>query len=136
MQPLKVLILDDEPIVGKRLGPALRKHGLDVEVFEDPNQAIARIGEIEFDIVVSDVRMEAMDGLKVLETVISKSARTKVIIITGYATVEVAREALVKGAFDFIAKPFKPNDLRLIINKAAKALGHPGIGQLDTAAYE
>jgi DNA-binding NtrC family response regulator len=133
MQPLKVLILDDEPIVGKRLKPALTKYGLDVEVFEDPNQAVARINEAEFDIVISDVRMETMDGLKVLETVTSKSSRTKVIIITGYATVEVAREALVKGAFDFIAKPFKPNDLRLVINKAAKALGHPGIGPLEAA---
>jgi DNA-binding NtrC family response regulator len=111
----------------------LSKHGIDVEVFEDPNRAVARISEKEFDIVVSDVRMEAMDGLKVLETVMSKSTRTKVIIITGYATVEVAREALIKGAFDFIAKPFKPNDLRLVINKAAKALGHPGIGPIETA---
>jgi DNA-binding NtrC family response regulator len=131
MPPLKLLILDDEPIVGKRLKPALAKYGIDVEIFEDPHQAVARINETEFDIVVSDVRMEAMDGLKVLETVRSKSSRTKVIIISGYATVEVAREALVKGAFDFIAKPFKPNDLRLVINKAAKALGYPGIGTLE-----
>ena len=45
------------------------------------------------------------------------------IIITGYATIEVAKEALIKGAFDFIAKPFKPNDLRLVIEEAAKSLG-------------
>jgi FixJ family two-component response regulator len=50
-----------------------------------------------------------------------------VILITGYATVEVAREALVKGAFDFIAKPFKPKELRGVINKAALSLGHRGI---------
>jgi DNA-binding NtrC family response regulator len=131
VQPLKVLILDDEPIVGRRLKPALSKYGLDVEVFEDPNLAVARINETEFDIIVTDVRMEAMDGLKVLETVMAKSTKTKVIIITGYATVELAREALVKGAFDFIAKPFKPNDLRAVINKAAKALGHPGIGPIE-----
>jgi DNA-binding NtrC family response regulator len=131
MPPLKLLILDDEPIVGKRLKPALAKYGVEVEIFEDPHQAVARINETEFDIVVSDVRMEAMDGLRVLETVRSKSSRTKVIIISGYATVEVAREALVKGAFDFIAKPFKPNDLRVVINKAAKALGYPGIGTLE-----
>jgi DNA-binding NtrC family response regulator len=90
MEPLKVLLLDDEAIVGKRLGMALSKHGLAVEVFEDPNQAVAPINETEFDIVVSDVRMEAMDGLKVLEAVMAKSTRTKVIIITGYATVEIA----------------------------------------------
>jgi DNA-binding NtrC family response regulator len=131
MPPLKLLILDDEPIVGKRLKPALAKYGVEVEVFEDPHQAVARINETEFDIVVSDVRMEAMDGLRVLETVRCKSSRTKVIIISGYATVEIAREALIKGAFDFIAKPFKPNDLRLVINKAAKALGYPGIGTLE-----
>jgi FixJ family two-component response regulator len=52
---------------------------------------------------------------------------TRVILITGYATVEVAREALVKGAFDFIAKPFKPGDLMAVVNKAALALGHKAI---------
>jgi DNA-binding NtrC family response regulator len=57
-----------------------------------------------------------------LEHVLAHSDKTKVIIITGYATVEVAREALAKGAFDFIAKPFKPNDLRVVIERAAKQL--------------
>ncbi|MBW1800835.1 MAG: response regulator, partial [Deltaproteobacteria bacterium] len=56
-----------------------------------------------------------------------RADRTKVIIITGYATVDVAREALVKGAFDVIAKPFKPNELRAVIHKAALSLGHSGL---------
>jgi DNA-binding NtrC family response regulator len=124
---LKVMILDDEPIVGKRLKPAIEKCGFEVEVYEDSAKAVARLNEQEFDIVVTDVRMEEINGIQVLEQIMARSRRTKVIIITGYATVEVAREALVKGAFDFIAKPFKPNDLRAVINKAAKALGHPGI---------
>jgi DNA-binding NtrC family response regulator len=132
MQPLKVLILDDEPIVGRQLKPKLTKYGIDVEVFEDPAQAMARIQETGFDVVVSDIRMKGLDGLKVLDIVMSKSVRTKVIIITGYASREVEREALVKGAFDFIAKPFKPQDLRLAIHKAAKALGHPGIEPPET----
>lgn len=124
---LQIMLVDDEPIVGKRLKPALDKFGFDVEVFEDSSKALQRLGEKEFDIVVTDVRMEDVDGIQVLEQVLARSSRTKVIIITGYATVEVAREALVKGAFDFIAKPFKPNDLRAVIDRAAKALGHPGI---------
>lgn len=119
----QLLILDDEPIVGKRLGPALAKMGCDVEAFEDPESAIKRVEEKEFDIVVTDIRMETMDGMKVLEKVLAKSPRTKVIMITGYATMEIAREALAKGAFDFIAKPFKPGDLRKIVAKAAKAVG-------------
>ncbi len=126
-EKLYVMILDDEPIVGKRLKPALTKYGFEVEVFEDPTKALSRLNEKEFDIVVTDLRMEEVDGIQVLEHIMSKCKNTRVILITGYATVEVAREALVKGAFDFIAKPFKPKDLRAVINKAALSLGHKGI---------
>ena len=119
---LSIMVIDDENIVGKRLKPALEKNGVVVVTFTDARKALERFNEQPFDIVVSDIRMDDIDGLEVLEQVQSRSDRTKVIIITGYATVEVAQEALVKGAFDFIAKPFKPNDLRAIIDKAAKEL--------------
>lgn len=118
-----VLLLDDEPIVGKRLKPALDKIGCEVEVFEDPKKAVARIDEKEFDIVVTDIRMEEIDGIQVLEHVQQKWPRTKVIMITGYAKMDLAREAMGKGVFDFIAKPFRPDDLRQIIARAAEALG-------------
>ncbi len=124
---LDVLLIDDEPIVGKRLKPALAKVGCEVEIFTDPRQAVARLEEKEFDIVVADIRMEEIDGIEILERVTAKSPRTKVIMITGYATLEMAREAQAKGAFDFIAKPFKPADLREVIAKAADALGVSGI---------
>lgn len=120
---LQVLLLDDEPIVGKRLGPALVKIGCEVEVFEEPVAALARINQKAFDIVVTDIRMDEMDGMQVLEYVKEKSPRTKVIMITGYAMIALAREAMEKGAFDFIAKPFKPDDLRRVIARAAKELG-------------
>ena len=119
---LSILVLDDEPIVGKRLRAALEKSGYEVEVFEDSRAALRRLDEREFDIIVTDVRMEEVDGIQVLEHVLERSSRTRVIVITGYATVEVAREALAKGAFDFIAKPFKPDDLREVIAKAAEDL--------------
>ena len=69
--------------------------------------------------MVTDLRMETLNGIQMLEHVTAKSAKTKVILITGYATVKNAREALVKGAFDFIAKPFKLSDLGAVVNKAA-----------------
>ena len=122
---LKILLLDDEPIVGKRLKPALSKIGCEVEVFQDPISALARINEETFDIVVTDIRMDEMDGMQVLERVLAKSPKTKVIMITGYAMIALAREAMEKGAFDFIAKPFKPDDLRQVIAKAAEAIGSP-----------
>ena len=120
---LKLLLLDDEPIVGKRLKPALTKVGCEVEVFENPRQALKRIEEKEFDIVVTDIRMAEVDGIEVLEQVKKKSSRTKVIMITGYAMMETAREAMEKGAFDFIAKPFEPDELRAVIARAAETLG-------------
>jgi CheY-like chemotaxis protein len=126
-RPLRVMIVDDEPIVGKRLTPALEKHGFEVEAFLDPSAALARLREVDFDIVVTDFRMEELDGIQVLTHIMETCPNTRVILITGYATVEVAREALVRGAFDFIAKPFKPKELRAVINKAALSLGHKGI---------
>jgi DNA-binding NtrC family response regulator len=122
---LEILLLDDEPIVGKRLKPALDKIGCHVEVFENPKEAMVRIQEKEFDIVVTDIRMDEMDGIQVLEQVQEKWPRTKVIMITGFAKVDLAREAMSKGVFDFIAKPFRPDDLRRIIANAARALGSP-----------
>jgi len=119
---LYIMIIDDENIVGKRLKPALEKRGDIVETFVDSRKALQRFDEKNFDIVITDIRMDDIDGLEVLEHVTSLSKHTKVIMITGYATVEVARHALAKGAFDFIAKPFKPNDLRTIIEAAAKQL--------------
>lgn len=121
---LEVLLLDDEPIVGKRLEPALAKIGCHVEVFQDPLSAMARLKQKTFDIVVTDIRMDEMDGMQVLEQVLARSPNTKVIMITGYAMISLAREAMEKGAFDFIAKPFKPDDLRGVIAKAAQSLGH------------
>jgi len=121
-QALRIMVIDDEQIVGKRLKSALEKTGHIVETFEDGRSALQRFDEQTFDIVVTDIRMDEIDGIEILEQVTARSKHTKVIIITGYATVEVAREALSKGAFDFIAKPFKPSDLRIIINRAAKML--------------
>jgi DNA-binding NtrC family response regulator len=121
-RPWELLILDDEPLVGQRLKPALTKEGYRVEIYTDPKEAVARLEEKNFDIVVTDIRMEELDGLQVLETVLQKSPATKVIMITGFATLEMAHESLDKGAFDFIAKPFRIGKMRETILKAARAL--------------
>ena len=120
--PLEILILDDEPIVGQRLKAALEKEGHRAETFVDPLEAVARLEDKTFDIVVTDIRMDNMDGIEILELVRKKNDRTKVIMITGYATLEVARESLTKGAFDFIAKPFNLREMRQGIEKAIEAL--------------
>ncbi len=122
-EKLDVLLVDDEAIVGRRLKPALTKIGCNVETFEDPKEALKRIDEKAFDIIVTDIMMADVSGIQLLEHVQKKSDRTKVIMITGYATEALAREAMGKGAFDIIAKPFRPGDLRNMIAKAAETLG-------------
>jgi DNA-binding NtrC family response regulator len=118
---LEVLVLDDEPIVGKSLKMALGKLGLVVEVFVDPALAMKRIDEKTFDVVVTDVVMGDIDGIQVLERVMQRSPRTKVIIITAFAMMEMARKAMERGAFDFIAKPFDAAEIRAIVSKAIDA---------------
>ncbi len=118
---LDILVLDDERTVGDRLKPALEADGHRVETFIDPRKALKRLDEKTFDIVLTDVRMQEIDGIQVLEHVRARSPRTKVLMFTGYATMELAREALDKGVFDFIAKPFRLRDIRDMVARAAQA---------------
>lgn len=103
----KVLLLDDEPIVCERLKPALEKIGFYVESYTDGQAVVDRIMEESFDVLVTDLKMQKPDGLEVMDFVKRHSPATKVIIITGFATVETATETMKSGAVDFIAKPFK-----------------------------
>jgi len=117
---LDICIIDDEVVVCKRLQQFLGKAGYSVETYVDSRSAINRIGEKRFDIVVTDIRMDNIDGMEVLDRVLGKRENTKVIMITGYATIEIAREAEAKGAFGFISKPFRPQDLMEVIDRAGK----------------
>jgi len=117
-QKTKVLILDDEPIVLKRLKPALEKSGYDVEAFSRSLEASNRIMEKEFDIVITDLKMEGIDGMEFLTRVKDRSPLTEVIVITGFATMETAKESFKKGVFDFLAKPFKLGEIKEVVVKA------------------
>ncbi len=118
----KILIVDDEPIVGERLKAFIEKDGYEVETFVDPAKAFERLDTEDYDILISDIRMGEIDGLQIMEQALRKSRRVRVILITGYATLELARESLTKGAFDFIAKPFKLREIRRTIARAAESL--------------
>jgi DNA-binding NtrC family response regulator len=111
----RVLILDDEPIVCERLKPALEKSGFEVETYTDSQTVIDRLVEEKFDVLVTDLKMQGPDGIDVLRFAQEHAPATKVIIITGFATVDTAREAMRSGAVDFIPKPFKITQLRDLI---------------------
>ncbi len=107
----RILVLDDEPIVVKRLKPAFEKAGYETETFTDSASALARFTQRPFDIVITDLKMEGMDGMAFLEKVKELSPDTGCVIITGFATLDTAKESFHKGAFDFVAKPFKLADI-------------------------
>jgi DNA-binding NtrC family response regulator len=113
----KVIVLDDEAIVCERLKPALEKAGFQVETFTQSQQMIDRLSVEHFDVVITDLKMRKPDGLDVMRFVQQHDPSTKVIIITGFATVDTATEALKSGAVDFIAKPFKISELRDLVIK-------------------
>jgi pyruvate, water dikinase len=119
----KVLVLDDEATVGERLKDFLGKNGMEVEAFVDSRAAIARLNEAQFDVVVTDLKMQGPSGLDVLVHVKQKATPTEVIIITAFANVEDAHGAQFAGAFDFITKPFRMSDMLKLVKKAAKKAG-------------
>ena len=114
----RVMVLDDEPIVCERLGSMLEKMDLEVETFVDPGKALKRIVETPFQVLITDLKMKELDGIEILKITRRVSPETKVIMITGFATVEKAKEALQMGVFDFLAKPFKLSQLRDLVSKA------------------
>jgi DNA-binding NtrC family response regulator len=111
----KILILDDEPIVGDRLKPALEKCGYEVETQTDSQAAIDQLAQTRYDVLITDLKMAGPSGLDVLRFVKEQTPSTRVIVITGYATAEQAKESMKGGAVDFIAKPFRISQLRELI---------------------
>lgn len=113
-----ICVLDDEPIVGDRLKPELEEDGYEVEIFTDSASAIRRLDEKCFDIFITDLKMEGVDGMGFLEKVKESCKNSEVIMITGYATLESVRESFVRGAYDVIAKPFRIDEIRAAVKKA------------------
>jgi DNA-binding NtrC family response regulator len=116
----RVMVLDDEPIVGDRLKPVLEREGFEVEVFTESVSALARLKEQTFAVLVTDMKMKGPSGMDVLRHVKEQNPATQVIVITGYATIETHHEAEAWGAAHFVAKPFKLQDIARLVVKAAK----------------
>jgi len=119
-RPLEVCIVDDEQIVCERLQPVLEKNGFLVETFTDSQSAMDRLAEKKFDILITDLKMAHPDGIELLKYARQRFPDIRVVVITGFATVETARQAMKSGAVDFIAKPFRLSHLRDLMLKIAK----------------
>lgn len=114
----KLLIIDDERIALKNLEHVMKKEGYDVVSTQSGVNAVKLLEEQAFDVVLTDLRMEKIDGLQILRKCRELLPDSEVIMITGYATLESAVDAMKHGAFYYIAKPFKLDEVRKVVKEA------------------
>ena len=119
-ETLHVLIVDDEQDIRDGSERILTRIGFTVSKASNGQEGLELFQTIRPAIVLLDLKMPGMDGMEVLEKIRIIDDSTIVIVITGYATVETAIQAMKQGAYDFIPKPFEPDQLRLIVNRAAE----------------
>ncbi|NWF99055.1 MAG: sigma-54-dependent Fis family transcriptional regulator [Nitrospirae bacterium] len=120
LNEIKILVVDDEKIAVKNLEHILKKEGYDVTGTSSGISALRLLEEQKFDVILTDLRMEKVDGLQILEKCRNEHPDSEVILITGYATLESAVDAMKKGAFHYIAKPFKLDLVRNIVKEAVE----------------
>jgi DNA-binding NtrC family response regulator len=114
----KILIVDDEKIALKNLEHVMKKEGYEVVATQSGQNALKLLDEQRFDVVLTDLRMEKVDGMQILKRCHELYSDTEVIMITGYATLESAVKAMKHGAFYYIAKPFKLDEVRKVVREA------------------
>jgi DNA-binding NtrC family response regulator len=115
-----ILIVDDQINTCKSLQAILKKSGHISDYTLRPEEALKMIRDGHYDLVISDIRMPGMDGMQLLEELKKLQPSLVVIMITGYATIKSAVEAIQKGAYDYLSKPFTPDEVRVIIERAVE----------------
>lgn len=114
-----ILVLDDVLDAGLMIKRLLERKGHKVTIFTEEEEALAHLGSQAIDVAILDIRLKKMSGVEVLEEISKISPRTKVIMLTGYPTLETARQARDLGAFDYCIKPIDKEELE---EKVASAL--------------
>lgn len=129
----RLLLVDDEKVALRNLEHVMKKEGYEVTATQSGANAIALLGKQPFDVVLTDLRMEKADGMQILQRCRETCPDTEVILITGYATLESAVEAMKHGAFYYIAKPFRLEEVRKVV---AEALAKTGLRRENRALRE
>src|SRR5512139_1077391 len=118
----RILIVDDEKVALKNLEHVMRKEGYEVVSTQSGQNALKILEEQTFEVVLTDLKMEKVDGMQILRRCRELYPDTEVVMITGYATLESAVESMKHGAFYYIAKPFRLDEVRKVVSEAVEKL--------------
>ena len=122
VENFQVLVVDDEQSIREGSHRILSRMGFDVHMAANGEEGLAVVAANNVRIVLLDLKMPGMDGMEVLRRIKEKDSRILVIVITGFATLETAIEAMKRGAYDFVPKPFEPDQLRIVVNRAKETI--------------
>ena len=117
MSSTKIFIVDDELVMRKSLSGWLERDGYEVDTAESGEEAIEKLKETRFDVLLVDIKMEGISGLDVLKHVRENDPDVAVVMITAYGSISTAIEAIKNGAYDYLLKPFDPDELGVLIEK-------------------
>ncbi len=120
---IKVLVIDDDPSICKTVGLLLEDHGFNPRTFTDPDEALSTAQKESFQIAVIDLRMPALDGVQVVERLKRMDPRMSCIVMTAYPDLDSATETMRQGSCDYIAKPFKQEELVEAVDRACQRMG-------------
>ncbi|HTP31392.1 MAG TPA: HAMP domain-containing sensor histidine kinase [Candidatus Acidoferrales bacterium] len=115
--PELVVVIDDDYAIRLSCAKILAKMGFRAEAFEDGALGLDGVARLKPDMVIVDLKMPGLSGMEVIPRVHEIDPRTVIVVITGYATIDTAVQAMKSGAYDFLPKPFSPEELRLIVNR-------------------
>jgi len=118
--PLSILVVDDEPIVVQSLGDWFRQDGHQVDTAQSAKEALRLVAERSYDIALIDLKMPGMDGIELQERLARERPELTIIVMTAYASVDTAVRALKAGAYDYITKPFDPEELSHLVRRAGE----------------
>ena len=114
----RILVVDDEKVALNNLMYILKKEGYEVTGTQSGPRALSLLEEEEFDLILTDLKMEKVDGMQILNRSRELHPGTEVIMITGYATLDSAISAMKAGAYHYISKPFKLDEVRKVVKEA------------------
>ena len=118
MENRKILVIDDEEPMRHMLSLILKREGYEVQAVATGKEALDLVDSVPFDFILTDVVMPEMDGLEILKALKEKKVESTVIVMSAYGNLDTAVEAMKRGAYDYISKPFKPDEILLALRKA------------------